>query len=147
MTICNFSIHSRRCRVSRSRNMSWFICKAAQWPLFSLRLPKTQYSENSGKMWDENNLIKLERQHVSFQNVYKHENGTPKNEGYTNPLEIDFLSKSREAKTAWVMTEGTVGHLSDYRQINNTFLIILIMILICLLDLDLILIFILCLQY
>ena len=43
------------------------------------------------------------------------EDGYSKHEGYTNPNEIDFMSESNTAPTAWIMTRGTATQLSAYR--------------------------------
>ena len=39
-----------------------------------------------------------------------------KNEGYKSPSEIDFMSESSRAPTAWIMTRGNAIHLSAYKE-------------------------------
>ena len=43
------------------------------------------------------------------------EDGTAKIEGYTNPTEIDFMSESTRAPTAWIMTKASATQLSAYK--------------------------------
>ena len=38
-----------------------------------------------------------------------------KKEGYTSPSEIDFMSESIRAPTAWIMLRGNAIHLSAYK--------------------------------
>ena len=41
---------------------------------------------------------------------------TTKNEGYTNPAEIDFIAESSKAPMAWIMPRGLAITLSAYRE-------------------------------
>ena len=71
-----------------------------------------------GKLWKNvrnDKLFKNSLKKAKFQNVPMKKDGTTKHEGYEIPTEIDFMSESSRAPTAWIMSVGSAIQLSAYR--------------------------------
>ena len=52
---------------------------------------------------------------MSLQNVPLNEEATNKKDGYISPTDIDFMSESSRAPTAWIMSRGSTLQLSAYK--------------------------------